>query len=269
MEGYQQILVGTDGSADAMAAVEAAIRFASAFSVPLVVISAWQDEGNRRAVDEGGGAAEQAYLRAKQLTEEAEALAQQRGLDTVERLEPAGNAAEELLVAAEERPGSLLVVGSRGLDRAIDRFVGNVPHQLSHHSPVDLLLVNENGGGWQTIAAATDGSTTATRAVHRGVAVARALGVVPRIVTVAKDEEEAGWALSAVTTQLAETEFDTEVIEGSSGSPAKHLIEASARYDLLVIGNRGMSGPSRLLGSVSNRVTHEMPTDLLLVNTRE
>ena len=44
-------------------------------------------------------------------------------------------------------------------------------------------------------------------------------------------------------------------------------MEAAREGELLVIGNKGMSGPSRLLGSVSNRVTHDLPTDLLLVNT--
>ncbi len=52
------------------------------------------------------------------------------------------------------------------------------------------------------------------------------------------------------------------------GSDVTHtLIEAARGFDLVVIGNKGMSGPSRLLGSVSNRVTHEVPTDILLVNT--
>ncbi len=45
------------------------------------------------------------------------------------------------------------------------------------------------------------------------------------------------------------------------------LIEAAADFDMLVLGNKGMSGPSRLLGSVANSVTHHLPTDLLLVNT--
>ena len=30
------------------------------------------------------------------------------------------------------------------------------------------------------------------------------------------------------------------------------LIDAAADFDLLVLGNKGMSGPSRLLGSVPN-----------------
>jgi hypothetical protein len=47
-------------------------------------------------------------------------------------------------------------------------------------------------------------------------------------------------------------------------SPAQALLGG---LHLLVLGNKGMSGPSRLLGSVANRVTHHVPTDLLLVNT--
>jgi nucleotide-binding universal stress UspA family protein len=53
----------------------------------------------------------------------------------------------------------------------------------------------------------------------------------------------------------------------TGGDPVRGLLEVAADSDVLVLGNKGMSGPSRLLGSVANRITHEVPTDLLLVNT--
>ncbi len=38
--------------------------------------------------------------------------------------------------------------------------------------------------------------------------------------------------------------------------------------DLIVVGNRGMSGVSRfVLGSVPNKVSHHCPCSLLIVNT--
>ena len=51
------------------------------------------------------------------------------------------------------------------------------------------------------------------------------------------------------------------------GRPGTVLAERSRDAQLLVLGNRGMSGPSRLMGSVSNRVTHQLSTNLLLVRT--
>jgi nucleotide-binding universal stress UspA family protein len=40
--------------------------------------------------------------------------------------------------------------------------------------------------------------------------------------------------------------------------------------DLLVVGNRGMTGARRfVLGSVPNKVSHHCPTNLLIVDTSE
>jgi nucleotide-binding universal stress UspA family protein len=40
-------------------------------------------------------------------------------------------------------------------------------------------------------------------------------------------------------------------------------------YDLLVVGNRGMTGVTRFLrlGSVPNKVSHHLPCSLLIVKT--
>ena len=50
-----------------------------------------------------------------------------------------------------------------------------------------------------------------------------------------------------------------------TGDPADVL--AAADYDLLVIGNRGMAGFARVLGSTANTITHRATSNLLLVNT--
>jgi nucleotide-binding universal stress UspA family protein len=38
--------------------------------------------------------------------------------------------------------------------------------------------------------------------------------------------------------------------------------------DLIVIGSVGMQGPRRVLGSVPNKVSHQAPCDVLIVQTR-
>ena len=37
--------------------------------------------------------------------------------------------------------------------------------------------------------------------------------------------------------------------------------------DLIVVGNRGMRGARRVLGSVPNHVSHHAPCDVLVVDT--
>jgi nucleotide-binding universal stress UspA family protein len=51
--------------------------------------------------------------------------------------------------------------------------------------------------------------------------------------------------------------------------PAHALIDVAEHVgaDLVVVGNRGMSGVRRMLGSVPNKVSHHCPCSLLIVDT--
>ncbi|HEX2240941.1 MAG TPA: universal stress protein [Actinomycetota bacterium] len=54
------------------------------------------------------------------------------------------------------------------------------------------------------------------------------------------------------------------------GDPSEVLIDVAEKVgaDLLVVGNKGMTGVQRfLLGSVPNKVSHHAPCDLLIVKT--
>jgi len=54
------------------------------------------------------------------------------------------------------------------------------------------------------------------------------------------------------------------------GSPADAILKAAEENtaDLIVIGNVGMRGPRRVLGSVPNTVSHQASCDVLIVQTR-
>lgn len=261
MTVYSEIFAATDGSPAAQEAVRVAGVLAGALDVPLSLVNAWTESGP------------DAYLGATELTTAAEGLARSYGAATVRRLEPgaSGPPGDVLIDLADASPESLLIIGDRGFDSDGERLGGNTAHQVTHHGQVDLLMVVEGGGtNIARIATTTDGSTTATRGVYRGVDLARALGVVPDILTVAKSQEEGEAALSGVVEDLDRRGIPTRpqvLVASGRGSVAATLLEAGAGYDLMVIGNRGMSGPSRMLGSVSHRVTHRAATNLLLVRT--
>ncbi len=56
-----------------------------------------------------------------------------------------------------------------------------------------------------------------------------------------------------------------------NGDPADALLATAEQVhaDLIVVGNRGMSGMKRfVLGSVPNKVSHHCPCSLLIVDTR-
>ena len=267
---YTRVFVGTDGSETAACAVHAAGAVARALSVPAVVATAWyrdQVDDFEKIAGVGDetstGARNSAW--ATDVTVDAAALLREAGVEDVRTATPEGGPADGLVRLSDDHPGSLVVVGTVGLDRTADRLLGNVPHQLTHHAHADLLLIARRdcdaGISWGSVALATDGSATAALAVEHGLELATALGASTTLLTVASSEDRGRRTLEATG---VETD-DTRVAIGRDVTSA--LVEAAADYDLLVLGNKGMSGPSRLLGSVANSVTHDLPTDLLLVNT--
>jgi nucleotide-binding universal stress UspA family protein len=53
------------------------------------------------------------------------------------------------------------------------------------------------------------------------------------------------------------------------GEPADALVQIAEDHgaQMIVVGNRGMTGARRVLGSVPNRVSHNSPCDVLIVTT--
>jgi nucleotide-binding universal stress UspA family protein len=121
---------------------------------------------------------------------------------------------------------------------------------------------------YQHLLVGTDGSKTAAIAVDRAVEVARATGANLTIFSAGRpdltkkvvDKEAARHSDSGV-------KIDTETAEGDAASA---LVDRAERgdIDLLVMGNKGMTGATRfLLGSVPNKVSHHAPVGVLIVRT--
>ena len=54
-----------------------------------------------------------------------------------------------------------------------------------------------------------------------------------------------------------------------AGDPSDAILEVArdADADLIVVGNKGMQGKGRILGSVTNTVSHHAPCSVLIVST--
>ena len=54
-----------------------------------------------------------------------------------------------------------------------------------------------------------------------------------------------------------------------AGDPAQAILDVARDVDadLIVVGNKGMQGPGRILGSVTNTVSHHAPCSVLIVST--
>jgi nucleotide-binding universal stress UspA family protein len=115
----------------------------------------------------------------------------------------------------------------------------------------------------------TDGSKTAARAVDRAVDVALASGASLTILSAGR-ADKAQKVVDAEAARVASRGADvtTAVVDDDA---VAGLVTAAreGRYDLLVMGNRGMTGVTRFLrlGSVPNKVTHQLPCSLLIVKT--
>jgi nucleotide-binding universal stress UspA family protein len=87
-------------------------------------------------------------------------------------------------------------------------------------------------------------------------------------------EEEIKVELEGALTNAAETAkrvCDTRIeTHARFGSPAEVLCDLAAHLgaDLIVVGNKGMQGGRRFLGSVPNTVSHHAPCSVLIVDTQ-
>ena len=115
----------------------------------------------------------------------------------------------------------------------------------------------------------TDGSATAAKAVDRAVQVAATAGAALTIFSAARPEQgDKVVAEAAARHEGSGVTLDTKVVDTDAVSGL--IEEATAGgYDLLVMGNKGMTGVTRFfrLGSVPNKVTHHLPCSLLIVKT--
>ncbi|MFD3745570.1 universal stress protein [Nocardia sp. NPDC058633] len=256
---YQHIIVGTNGSESAQTAVAVAGEFAVRLGIPVTVVSVWKDAGRKTATDVEWAA---------QATAAAAETLTAAGVFEVSRIEVDGTAGAILLAIAEQRPDALLVIGGGSLGSSKARLLGSTANHVSHHSQTDVVFTSKVPKRWTTIGLTTDGSASSLAAVRRGYDVALALGARPFLVTSAKTDDDGIDTLAEVEGQLAVEDPELFGRDILTGVPAAEAICNSAwKYDLVVIGNRGMSGPARLLGSVANKVTHDIDTNLLLVNT--
>lgn len=122
---------------------------------------------------------------------------------------------------------------------------------------------------YQRILVGTDGSETAATAVTRAVQLASTTGASLTIMTAAKQSKGQAVVDAAKAEHAAAgVEIDTAVVDRE---PVSALIGTAedGGYDLVVVGNKGMTGVTRFLkiGAVPNKLSHHLPTSLLVVRT--
>lgn len=129
------------------------------------------------------------------------------------------------------------------------------------------------------IVVGTDGSATARLAVDKAGEVARALGATAHIVCVPGALEAYEWPARISAQQIvvaaaerlqsqgvtAETHLPKD--QGDAGLALVAVAEEE-HAQMIVVGNKGMTGLRRLLGSLPNTVSHQARCDVLIVPTQ-
>ena len=138
----------------------------------------------------------------------------------------------------------------------------------------------------------TDGSTTAQEAVRQAIDLAKRVDASVHLVSAyepvsqsrLRDErqqvpEDAQWMINAREDVDAALKESAEPLESEGlsvqtyareGDPADAILDVAeeTNADLIVVGNKGMTGAKRfLLGSVPNKVSHHAPCSVLIIRT--
>ena len=144
---------------------------------------------------------------------------------------------------------------------------------------------------FSSIVVGIDGSDTAREAVRQATALARAVGARIELVSAYEPvtdarlresivvPEDLHWIINpredveaTLAAAAAEIRADGVAVEvfARQGDPADAILDVAEERgsDLIVVGNKGMTGAKRfLLGSVPNKVSHHAPCSVLIIRT--
>ena len=155
MVQYATMVVGTDGSPSALAAVDRAAALAASDQARLIVVCVASPVPTHAAAAVASGEFGEPRLDQELPGAEAaiEALgtaaerAERAGAGGVTAVLVEGDPAQGLLGVARERGADCIVVGSRGINSLSGRLLGSVPADVAYRSPCDVLIVHANEGG--------------------------------------------------------------------------------------------------------------------------
>jgi nucleotide-binding universal stress UspA family protein len=112
---------------------------------------------------------------------------------------------------------------------------------------------------------ATDGSETAGRAARIGAELAKKMGASTLLLHVGDRTD--GLAVLDKASKAIGGATESKTVTGDAADKILEVAETDG-VDLIVIGNKGMTGARRfLLGSVPNQVSHHAPCNVLIVKT--
>ena len=160
-----------------------------------------------------------------------------------------------------------------------------MPQQRKGHPSYDRVV-------FTSMVVGTDGSETAGEAVRQAAELAQKIGAKVHLVSayepvpegrlreerqqvpgdlqwMVNPREDVADTLEQAATSLRDGGVDVET-HAREGDPADAILDVAEEEgaDLIVVGNKGMTGAKRfLLGSVPNKVSHHAPCSVMIIRT--
>jgi len=140
---YDRVVVGSDGTATSLYAVDRAAEVAQAAQARLVVVTAYRGGGSGAVPASGSGIHREIFgadAAREALDKSVTALTRERARYIDQRIVE-GDPAQALLDAVGNNPANLIVVGNRGLGAAEGQLLGSVPAGVVRKAVCDVLVV--------------------------------------------------------------------------------------------------------------------------------
>src|SRR3954454_16609114 len=160
---YDQVVVGSDGTATSLYAVDRAAEVAEAAQARLVVVTAYRDAAPGADSGPVPGAHRDLFgvEAARQALEKSiTGLTRERARYIEQRL-VAGDPAQALLDTVGADPANLIVVGNRGLGASEGQLLGSVPANVVKNAVCDVLVVQTSALDEDRMFAANPAGATA------------------------------------------------------------------------------------------------------------
>lgn len=270
------LVVGVDGSASSMAAVDWAADEAARHGVALRLVYGAKWEHYDRIKPSFHPDRTMEPIVAERLVAESAERAERRAPDVKVSAEVVDDDAATA-VLAEGRGALAVVVGNRGRGEVTDWLLGSTSLTVAAHSPCPAIVVR---GAWSSrgevvlgVGEPEDMTAVAEFALREAESRSGRLRVVGawRRGSLAGDAEEGRRAAeAAIEEALAAALADHRGVrverQAVEGHPRRALLDASAAADLLVVGARRLGGSRGLhLGLVNHAVLHQSPCPVAVV----
>jgi nucleotide-binding universal stress UspA family protein len=278
---FNRILLATDGSRQADAAVDVAIGFAKASAASVDVVHVWNLAVHHR---HGGWDAETRSEAESLITETVSRLrsAGVRAAGQLMQADPA-HIASAIAEAARQSRADLVVAGSRALSDWQSMIKHSVSHQLLRTLDCPILIVHakadSSSGGSRRILAAIAGGDDVRPAMRAAIAAASEWGSEVLVVHVAQTfvgaqgfayiepGDEIHATLENATSLLKEAGITCEAIVARADAVTDVVARLAAewRADLIVIGSSRMGDlGSMIFGSVPHGLLRATDRPLLV-----